>query len=234
MTVRNEVFSFATKPQENSTAKILVIEDDVDIRHVICVFLQLSGFEVREALVGRLATSGPDSRPHVVPFVFAEVRLPKAPPGRTPRLRSRLLQGLTSLGTQLEVDCAAVHIPTVTAPTTTSTPPRPSAAAATSAPITPRAAARGWTLAELDLDQRAELAGEVLAELVTPEQRAGWTAATRTTIVPEIRGSCPCWRCGWRTFGRRRTFDPLVAADASITPRTRGWRLPQTPRRTRR
>ncbi len=60
MIVRNETLSFATKPKENTPTKILVIEDDVDIRQVICVFLQLSGFEVREALDGRQAI-------HIIP-----------------------------------------------------------------------------------------------------------------------------------------------------------------------
>ena len=55
MIVRNEVLSFASKPKENSTTKILVIEDDVDIRQVICLFLQFSGFEVREASDGQQA-----------------------------------------------------------------------------------------------------------------------------------------------------------------------------------
>ena len=55
MFVTNEGLSFAAKPKENSTTKILVIEDDADIRQVISVFLQLSGFEVREAPDGQQA-----------------------------------------------------------------------------------------------------------------------------------------------------------------------------------
>src|SRR5437660_12034409 len=60
MIVTNEALSFAPKPKEKSATKILVIEDDVDILQVICVFLQLSGFEVREALDGRQAI-------HIIP-----------------------------------------------------------------------------------------------------------------------------------------------------------------------
>jgi DNA-binding response OmpR family regulator len=51
----NEALSFASTSKENRPTKILVIEDDTDIRQVICVFLQLSGFEVREAMDGRQA-----------------------------------------------------------------------------------------------------------------------------------------------------------------------------------
>jgi DNA-binding response OmpR family regulator len=40
-----------------SRTKILVIEDDVAIRQVICLFLQLSGFEVAEAEDGQQAIS---------------------------------------------------------------------------------------------------------------------------------------------------------------------------------
>lgn len=67
MIVRNETLSFAHQPKENSTTKILVIEDDVDIRQVICLFLQLSGFEVREALDGRQAIHIiPEFCPHLI------------------------------------------------------------------------------------------------------------------------------------------------------------------------
>ena len=55
MTVKNEASSCACQPEEKSATKILVIEDDDDIRQVISLFLQLSGFEVREALDGRQA-----------------------------------------------------------------------------------------------------------------------------------------------------------------------------------
>jgi len=52
MIVKNEAVSFAPKTKENGTTKILVIEDDVDIRQVIRLFLQLSGFDVHEAQDG--------------------------------------------------------------------------------------------------------------------------------------------------------------------------------------
>src|SRR5947207_7743644 len=58
--------SLAQQPKENIGArliaptKILVIEDDFDIRQVISLFLHLSGFEVREALDGRQAI-------HIIP-----------------------------------------------------------------------------------------------------------------------------------------------------------------------
>src|SRR5689334_18134445 len=60
MIVRNAAPSLAYQSKEHRTAKILVIEDDGDIRQVICLFLQLSGFEVREALDGRQAI-------HIIP-----------------------------------------------------------------------------------------------------------------------------------------------------------------------
>ncbi len=41
-------------------------------------------------MAGLLSKDGDDSRRRMVPFVFAEVHLPKAPAGRTPRLQSRL------------------------------------------------------------------------------------------------------------------------------------------------
>jgi hypothetical protein len=40
-------------------------------------------------MAGLLRGAGEDNK-HLVPFVFAEVRLPKAPPGKTPRLTSRI------------------------------------------------------------------------------------------------------------------------------------------------
>ncbi len=60
MTVKNVgeqliVPSLSSQPEEKHTTKILVIEDDADIRQVIALFLHLSGFEVREALDGRQA-----------------------------------------------------------------------------------------------------------------------------------------------------------------------------------
>ena len=68
MMIRNEIASSAVeadlsrpspldRPKERNTAKILVIEDDVAIRQVICLFLQLSGFVVAEAQDGRQAIS---------------------------------------------------------------------------------------------------------------------------------------------------------------------------------
>ena len=60
MIVRNAAVSLVYQPKEKKTTKILVIEDDGDIRQVICLFLQLSGFEVREALDGRQAI-------HIIP-----------------------------------------------------------------------------------------------------------------------------------------------------------------------
>lgn len=53
MIVKNETLSFA--PPAGNAKKILVIEDDLAIRQVICLFLQLAGFEVREAADGRQA-----------------------------------------------------------------------------------------------------------------------------------------------------------------------------------
>jgi len=45
------------RPKERSITKILVIEDDIAIRQVICLFLQLSGFKVAEAQDGQQAIS---------------------------------------------------------------------------------------------------------------------------------------------------------------------------------
>ena len=41
-------------------------------------------------LGGLLSKGGDEDAYHLVPFVFAEVALPKVPPGKTPRLHSRL------------------------------------------------------------------------------------------------------------------------------------------------
>ena len=53
--IRNETASFAHRRKERNTTKILVIEDDVAIRQVVCLFLQFSGFQVAEAQDGRQA-----------------------------------------------------------------------------------------------------------------------------------------------------------------------------------
>ena len=48
-------------------ARILVVEDDVDIRHVLCVYLEHSGFDVRGAADGQEAIGLiPEYRPHLV------------------------------------------------------------------------------------------------------------------------------------------------------------------------
>jgi hypothetical protein len=56
--------------------------------------LNHSKYQVRMPANGRLAGllryDGDEESPRLVPFVFAEVALPKAPPGFTPKLRSRL------------------------------------------------------------------------------------------------------------------------------------------------
>ena len=57
MIVRNEAISSAHQSKERNITKILVIEDDVAIRQVICLFLQFSGFEVAEAQDGQQAIS---------------------------------------------------------------------------------------------------------------------------------------------------------------------------------
>jgi DNA-binding response OmpR family regulator len=48
-------------------ARILVVEDDADIQHVLCVYLQHSGFHVRSASDGREAIATiPEFRPQLI------------------------------------------------------------------------------------------------------------------------------------------------------------------------
>ena len=48
-------------------ARILVVEDDVDIQQVLCVYLKHSGFEVRGASDGQEAIATiPEFRPHLI------------------------------------------------------------------------------------------------------------------------------------------------------------------------
>ncbi|TMD46169.1 MAG: response regulator transcription factor [Chloroflexi bacterium] len=50
-----------------TTTRILVVEDDVDIRHVLCVYLKHSGFDVCGAADGLEAISLiPQYRPHLI------------------------------------------------------------------------------------------------------------------------------------------------------------------------
>lgn len=56
----------ASGGQETST-RILVVEDDADIQHVLCVYLKHSGFEVRGASDGQEAmTAIPEFCPHLI------------------------------------------------------------------------------------------------------------------------------------------------------------------------
>jgi DNA-binding response OmpR family regulator len=50
-----------------TSARILVVEDDADIQHVLCVYLKHSGFEVRGASDGQEAISAiPGFCPHLI------------------------------------------------------------------------------------------------------------------------------------------------------------------------
>jgi DNA-binding response OmpR family regulator len=50
-----------------ASTRILVVEDDADIQHVLCVYLKHSGFEVRGASDGQEAISAiPEFCPHLI------------------------------------------------------------------------------------------------------------------------------------------------------------------------
>lgn len=51
----------------SESTRILVVEDDADIQHVLCVYLKHSGFEVRGASDGQEAIAAiPEFNPHLV------------------------------------------------------------------------------------------------------------------------------------------------------------------------
>jgi DNA-binding response OmpR family regulator len=53
--------------QGTSLARILIVEDDFDIRQVLCMYLKYSGFDVREAADGQEAIGMiPDYRPDLI------------------------------------------------------------------------------------------------------------------------------------------------------------------------
>jgi DNA-binding response OmpR family regulator len=57
----------ASDGREASTTRILVVEDDADIQHVLCVYLKHSGFEVRGASDGQEAIAAiPGFCPHLI------------------------------------------------------------------------------------------------------------------------------------------------------------------------
>lgn len=50
-----------------ASTRILVVEDDADIRNVLCVYLKHSGFEVRDASDGQAAINAiPEFCPHLI------------------------------------------------------------------------------------------------------------------------------------------------------------------------